>query len=102
MRVRRRFLGGKRVHEQIWIRGDIRAGRPEALRKEMIGRMVRELASIGRLKESQIWIYLCNLEPTDMIEYGQVLPLPGQEKIWFDGLPEELKARLSELAAPQG
>jgi phenylpyruvate tautomerase PptA (4-oxalocrotonate tautomerase family) len=96
-----RFLGGNRVDDQIWIRGDIRIGRPETLRTAMICKMARELALIAQVKESQIWLYLCNLQPTDMIEYGQVLPSLGQEKIWFDGLPEDLKARLSGLEAHQ-
>ena len=59
--------------------------------------MMREIALIARVKESEIWVYLCNLAPTDMVEYGHVLPAPGQEQAWFDELPTELQAYLSGL-----
>jgi hypothetical protein len=35
--------------------------------------------------------------PTDMIEYGHVLPMPGKEKAWFESLPGTLQAYLEEL-----
>ena len=42
-------------------------------------------------------MYVCNLEPTDMVEYGHVLPRPGQEGAWFDSLPAKLQAYLRSL-----
>ncbi|GEP04324.1 tautomerase family protein [Methylobacterium oxalidis] len=92
-----RFLGGERADRQIWIRGDIRAGRPESVRQGMMLAMMREVAAIARVKETEIWVYLCNLAPTDMVEYGHVLPAPGQERAWFDALPEALRTYLSGL-----
>ncbi len=44
-----------------------------------------------------IWVYLCNLEPTDMVEYGHVLPAPGDEQAWFEKLPQPLKDYLAGL-----
>jgi len=35
--------------------------------------------------------------PTDMIEYGHLLPMPGKEKAWFESLPETLQAYLENL-----
>jgi len=37
------------------------------------------------------------LEPGDMIEYGHVLPLPGQEQQWFNDLPAPLQQQLLAL-----
>lgn len=45
----------------------------------------------------EVWVYVCNLEPTDMIEYGEVLPEPGKEQEWFDKLSPKVKSRLLEL-----
>jgi phenylpyruvate tautomerase PptA (4-oxalocrotonate tautomerase family) len=81
-----RFLGGSRISGQIWIRGDIRAGRTEAQRNAMMLRMMREVAQITGVKEDDIWVYLCNLAPTDMVEYGHVLPQPGEEAARYDRL----------------
>lgn len=92
-----RFLGGEPAEGQVWIRGDIRAGRPASVRQAMMLAMMREVAAIAGVPESAIWVYLCNLEPTDMVEYGHVLPAPGEEQTWFDALPEDLKAYLVGL-----
>lgn len=47
--------------------------------------------------EEEIWVYLCNLEPTDMLEYGHVLPQPGEEADWFNRLPKPLRDYLAQL-----
>ena len=69
-----RFLGGTRVSGQIWIRGDIRAGRTEEQRNAMMLRMMEEVGRITGVQDQDIWIYLCNLAPTDMVEYGHCCP----------------------------
>lgn len=94
---RERFLGGVLVSNQIWIRGDIRAGRTKAQRKKMMLRIMSEISQISGVKNDDIWVYLCNLEPTDMVEYGNVLPNAGEEKMWYDGLPNSLKEYLASL-----
>ena len=96
-KLRDRFLGGSRASAQIWIRGDIRAGRTEAQRNAMMLRMMREVAQITGVKEDDIWVYLCNLAPTDMVEYGHVLPQPGEEAAWYDRLPKPLQEYLARL-----
>lgn len=92
-----RYLGGTPANGHIWIRGDIRAGRSEEVRKTVALRIMQAVAEITGAEPSDIWVYICNLAPTDMIEYGQVLPLPGQEQAWFDALPAALRSRLSFL-----
>jgi hypothetical protein len=59
--------------------------------------IMRDVAKIAGVDESKIWVYLCNLEPTDMVEYGHVLPLPGEEQAWFDSPPEALRGYLVSL-----
>lgn len=86
-----RFLGPSRASGQIWIRGDIRAGRTEAQRTRIMLRIMEEVAGITGVKDQDIWVYLCNLAPTDMLEYGHVLPKPGEETAWFDRLPKSLQ-----------
>ncbi len=92
-----RFLGGSRAAGQIWIRGDIRAGRTQAQRNAMMLRIMKEVSRITNAKEEEIWVYLCNLEPTDMLEYGHVLPQPGEEADWFSRLPKPLQDYLAQL-----
>jgi len=96
-----RFLGGSRVSGQIWIRGDIRAGRTETQRTTMMRRMMQEVGRITGVKDQDIWVYLCNLAPTDMIEYGHVLPRPGEEAAWYGSLPKPLQDYLQGLGTTQ-
>ena len=46
-----RFLGGTRVSGQIWIRGDIRAGRTEEQRNAMMLRMMEEVGRITGVQD---------------------------------------------------
>jgi hypothetical protein len=40
---------------------------------------------------------VCNLAPTDMVEYGHVLPKPGDETAWFGHLPKSLQDYMKNL-----
>ncbi|XBS70184.1 tautomerase family protein [Acerihabitans sp. KWT182] len=91
------FLGGEPQGEHLWIRGDIRAGRDAGQRAGLMQTILSEVARIANVEPSRVWIYLCSLEAEDMIEYGHVLPLPGQERQWFEALPAALQQRLLAL-----
>lgn len=97
-----RYLGGKPANDQIWIRADIRAGRTVEQRSGLMLAIMRDVARIAGIDETKIWVYLCNLEPTDMVEYGHVLPQPGQEQAWFDALPDALQKHLVSLGTKAG
>jgi phenylpyruvate tautomerase PptA (4-oxalocrotonate tautomerase family) len=92
-----RYLGGEHTSDHIWVRGDIRAGRTEEQRTGMITKMMQDISRITSVREENVWIYLCNLDPTDMIEYGHVLPAPGGEEAWYESLPESLRTYLAKL-----
>jgi len=92
-----RYLGGQLTNDHIWVRGDIRAGRTEHQRTSMMLNIMKDISQITGVIEDNIWIYVCNLAPTDMVEYGHVLPQPLQEQEWFDELPERLKEYLNGL-----
>jgi phenylpyruvate tautomerase PptA (4-oxalocrotonate tautomerase family) len=96
-----RFLGGSRTDDHIWIRGDIRAGRSEEVRCEMMLKIMRDVKDITDITEDNIWVYVCNLAPTDMVEYGHVLPLPGKEREWFHQLPQSLQHYLATLGTTE-
>jgi len=91
------YLGGESAADQVWIRADIRAGRTVEQRNRLMLAIMRDVARIAGIDETSIWVYLCNLEPTDMVEYGHVLPLPGREQEWFDALPSALRDYLVSL-----
>ena len=44
-----------------------------------------------------MWVYIVDLTPAQMIEYGAVLPESGGEIEWFNNLSPKLKKKLSAL-----
>ena len=92
------FMGGKKVKEpSLFLFGQIRAGRSKEVKDKLIADLKDVLVSNSKLDETQIWVYIIDLPPSQMIEYGSVLPESGKEKQWFVGLSNKLKKKLSDL-----
>lgn len=49
------------------------------------------------MDQSNVWVYIVDLLPNQMIEYGEVLPESGKENEWFANLSLELKEKLARL-----
>ena len=92
------FMGGKKVKEpSIFLLGQIRAGRPKETKDKLISDLRDVIIKNSKLDETQVWVYIVDLPPSQMIEYGAVLPESGKEKEWFSGLSKKLKRKLSKL-----
>jgi len=89
------FMGGEPAPAgQIWIRGEIRAGRTEGQKSRLLLRLVEEVSVIADTPPDNVWVYLSELPAANMVEFGQLLPPPGGEDAWFQGLPAALRERL--------
>ena len=92
------FMGGKKVKEpSMFLLGQIRAGRSKEVKDKLILDLKDVMVKNSKLDETQIWVYINDLPPSQMIEYGAVLPNSGKEKQWFSGLSSKLKSKLSKL-----
>ena len=92
------FMGGKKVKESsIFLLGQIRAGRTKKVKDKLISDLKDVLVKNSKLDETQVWVYINDLPPSQMIEYGAVLPNSGKEREWFSGLSSKLKSKLSKL-----
>ena len=92
------FMGGKKVKEpQIFLHGQIRAGRTSRVKKKLILDLRNILVKKAGLDETQVWVYITDLTPAQMIEYGAVLPDSGGEIEWFNNLSPKLKKKLLAL-----
>ena len=92
------FMGGKKVKEpSLFLLGQIRAGRPKKIKDKLISDLKNILVKKTKLDETQVWVYIVDLPPSQMIEYGAVLPESGKELQWFKGLPNKLKKKLSQM-----
>ena len=92
------FMGGKLVKtKEIFLNGQIRAGRSSIVKKKLILGLRKILIKNTNLKKEFVWVYLEDLLPNQMIEYGEVLPKSGLEKKWFNSLTPRLRKRLIKL-----
>jgi hypothetical protein len=64
----------------------------------MLSRILQEVSRIGEIAEEEVWVYLSDIPPQNMAEYGRILPVPGAENEWFATLPARLRERLGPLA----
>jgi len=84
--------------DQIWIRADIRTGRSQDQKTELLTRIAREVSDIAEVSKEEVWVYVSDIPGPSVLEFGHVLPPPGEEAAWFANLPSELQERLRSLA----
>jgi phenylpyruvate tautomerase PptA (4-oxalocrotonate tautomerase family) len=85
------FMGGAPLaHDHVFIYGHIRAGRAAVDKTRMIRMMADAVGQAAQAETGRaVWVYLNELLPGQMIEFGHVLPEPGDEAVWTSALPEK-------------
>jgi len=88
------FMGGvpllhDQLYDQIFVYGRVRAGRSIQDKLKMIKLMAEAVGEAAGVRRTGVWIYIAELPPRQMIEYGYVLPEPGDEEVWTNALPKE-------------
>lgn len=92
------YIGGILLDEpHIFLNGQIRIGRGEQIKRQLLIELEVAIQSAIKLSAHQIWAYVDEIVPGQMIEYGQVLPAVGNEDIWFSTLPESIQKKLAFL-----
>ncbi|TDY27114.1 phenylpyruvate tautomerase PptA (4-oxalocrotonate tautomerase family) [Paraburkholderia sp. BL6665CI2N2] len=89
------FLGGSPLKaDHIYVHGHIRAGRAADQKRRLLDAIVNVIVDAAATERRYVWIYLSELPPSQMVEYGQVLPEPGSEGEWLESLSAEDRAYL--------
>ena len=92
------YMGGKIVSKsEIFIYGHIRSGRTAIIKNKLIKGLREIIKKNTKLEKDNVWVYLLDLKPNQMIEYGEILPKSGGEKKWFRELSSKLKKRLNKI-----
>ncbi|WGS53778.1 tautomerase family protein [Paraburkholderia sp. D15] len=92
------FLAGRPLRsDQIFVHGDIRAGRTAEQKRTLLERIVRVVVESAGTPSRHVWVYLTELSPSHMVEFGQVLPEPGHETQWLASMSSEDRDYLDGL-----
>jgi phenylpyruvate tautomerase PptA (4-oxalocrotonate tautomerase family) len=92
------FLGGKPLKsDQIFVHGHIRAGRTLEQKRQLLDAIVKVVADAAGTDARHVWVYVSELPPSQMVEYGKVLPEPGSESQWLDSMSAADRAYLLSI-----
>jgi hypothetical protein len=91
------YLGGQVDTTATWINGLIRAGRPLAVRQQMMKDIVESWTNLTGQPADQLLVNLHETDASMAMEAGVILPQPGREAEWF----HEHRGQLGHVA-PDG
>jgi phenylpyruvate tautomerase PptA (4-oxalocrotonate tautomerase family) len=81
------FIGGSPLKaEQIFIHGYIRAGRTPEQKRQLLESIVEVIVDATVRERRYVWAYISELPPSQMVEYGRILPEPGAEEDWLKAM----------------
>lgn len=93
---RKHYIGGKlNTTPHIYIHGLIRAGRSAAAKTGLIQQITSKVREISGVGTEDIWVYVQDIPPAQMVEFGRVLPEPGAEEQWQKALSPGKRQQLS-------
>jgi phenylpyruvate tautomerase PptA (4-oxalocrotonate tautomerase family) len=92
------FLAGRLLaSDQIFVHGEIRAGRTSEQKQRLLERIVRIVVDTAETPSRHVWVYLSELSPSQMVEFGKVLREPGREAQWLESMSSEDRDFLNGL-----
>ncbi len=92
------FLGGKLLRQDnIFVHGEIRAGRDVMTKEKLVLDIMAATAGIADTEESCVQVYILDVPARQIAEWGQILPNPGDEPDWHARIPDHVKQRMLAL-----
>ena len=92
------FVAGKRLeHDNIFVHGQIRGGRPIATKHQIIEEIMAAVAEIAMTDSAAVQVYIIDVPAEQVAEWGRILPRPGEEASWDAAIPEDVRARMQSL-----
>ena len=78
------FIGGVPMDDDfVFVHGQIRSGRTPEQKRALLDALVAAVTDTIDIPRRGVWVYLVDLPPSNMVEFGQVLPEPGSEDAWL-------------------
>ncbi|GEP12497.1 hypothetical protein [Methylobacterium gnaphalii] len=64
----------------------------------MLRRIMRETSENLGISDQEVWVYISDIPAQGVLEFGNVLPEPGDEEQWLASLPNALREKLRQAA----
>lgn len=94
------FIAGRPLEDDnIFVHGQIRAGRSAEVKERLLLDLMNGTAEAAGAHPSHVQVYLVDVPARQIAEFGQILPLPGEEAAWDAAVPEAVKKRMAALVA---
>jgi hypothetical protein len=61
-------------------------------------RIADDVCAIAGAPRENVWVYISDIPGTSVMEFGHILPPPGEETAWFARLPPDLQEKLRSRA----
>jgi hypothetical protein len=55
---------------------------------------MKVVSKIAEVDEHNVQVYISEILARQVLEFGKILPNPGEEQQWFESIPENLRARV--------
>lgn len=95
------FLGGTPLKsDHIYVHGQIRAGRDAKTKRALLEHLLSGVSAAAEIPKVSTWVYIVDLPPSQMAEYGHILPEPGTEAAWLESLPAQDRTVMENTGLP--
>ena len=94
------FVGGAPLEgDQIFVHGEIRAGRSSETKRSLIQHLIEAVAREAGVASTRVWVYILKLPAEQMAEFGRILPPPGKETDWIASFPDAERERMKNIGS---
>jgi phenylpyruvate tautomerase PptA (4-oxalocrotonate tautomerase family) len=96
----RHYIGGKAyLAQHLFVHGLIRAGRSADIKAALIKDIAAKVHAIAGIAPEDVWVYVQDIPATQMVEFGRVLPQPGEEGAWRAAMTAQKVQDLKAIGA---
>lgn len=81
----------------MFVHGQICGGRTAENGKTLLLQILEAAAAAAQMPTGRVWVYLIDLLPAQMAEFGHILPEPGEEAVWPAALPAADRERFAKI-----
>jgi len=93
------FRGGRVLEgsRNVYVHGRIRAGRDSGTKERLLLELMGAVAVATEIDSTNVQVYLVEVPAQQIVEFGRILPLPGEEEAWWQAMPASVRARIEAM-----